>query len=619
MPWQALHRPSLPIGILHALVARDCPDVDVVEFHGGLRWAEYVYDRWPEPEAVAQLSKVAEDGVFHGLGELVFASELRDDPAWRLDELADAARRADVDVDAVRFMRSCAEDYVGAAAEALLAVDPDLVGLTTTFMQNLPSLALARRLKQLRPSVRVVLGGANCEGPMGHAVHRNHPYVDYVVRGEAEEVFPLLLRRIRSGESVVELPGVCWWDGSRSVANPVARHSVPPAVLCAPDYDGWQEVLEASPLREFLSPELVLESARGCWWGEKHHCTFCGLNGAMMAFRSKPAATFWAELSSLVERHQILDVSVVDNILDMGYFSSLLPLMTEADWDLRVHYEVKSNLRATQIADLAAAGIVVVQPGIESLNARVLDLMDKGVTGAANVQTLRECEDHSLTVEWNYLYGFPGELASDYRGVLDQLPALVHLQPPGGASRIVLERFSPYFERPELGFARREPMGFYQQAYDLPRAELDDLAYFFGCDDAGIDDQLAGELAATISQWRRLYPSSSLTARTDGGADLVIEDRRAGWAASEHRLGGWQAAAYRSLDRRASPEGLRRRLERDGVGVSVDVLVDWLRALLVDGLVFVDGADWVALAVADTPWKAFAHGGHTREPAEVTG
>src|SRR4030095_16127246 len=42
--------------------------------------------------------------------------------------------------------------------------------------------------------------------------------------------------------------------------------------------------------------QLVYESARGCWWGAKSHCTFCGLNGSSMAFRSKSPARVVQEL-----------------------------------------------------------------------------------------------------------------------------------------------------------------------------------------------------------------------------------------------------------------------------------------------------------------------------------
>jgi ribosomal peptide maturation radical SAM protein 1 len=213
------------------------------------------------------------------------------------------------------------------------------------------------------------------------------------------------------------------------------------------------------------------------------------LNGTFINFRSKPAERFWNELSYLVERHKILDVMTADNIIDMAHYRDLLPRLAEVDWDLRLQYEAKANVQHDQIALLAAAGVCAVQYGIENLNSRVLKIMDKGITGGTNVRVIRDSEDHHITVRWNYLYGFPGEEAADYRSVIEQMPALVHLLPPTGASRIALERFSPYFERPELGFERRRPVPFYRYVYDLPDAELVDLAYFFDCDDRGISDQ----------------------------------------------------------------------------------------------------------------------------------
>jgi radical SAM superfamily enzyme YgiQ (UPF0313 family) len=42
--------------------------------------------------------------------------------------------------------------------------------------------------------------------------------------------------------------------------------------------------------------ELLFEASRGCWWGAKHHCTFCGLNGLSMTFRSKSADRAYSEI-----------------------------------------------------------------------------------------------------------------------------------------------------------------------------------------------------------------------------------------------------------------------------------------------------------------------------------
>ncbi|GAA2441369.1 RiPP maturation radical SAM C-methyltransferase [Actinomadura vinacea] len=597
MPWQSFELPSLPLALLKARLAETRPADTVTEYYGYLRWAEYLLERTGGEITPAVCEQVSVDDVFHGIGDWIFAGALYGDSRWRVAELEAYAARArggaSLDLGPARRMRPLAAGFIGLAAAEILASGPDVVGLTSTFMQNAASLALARRLKEIAPGVTIVFGGSNCDGVMGHALHRNHPFVDYVVRGEGERVFPELLARIETGDSPEHLPGVCWWKGDDSVANETAAHPVPPALIPRPDFDGWQRVLDASPVRPFVEPKLLLEGARGCWWGEKHQCAFCGLNGSTIAFRSHPAERFREDIDHLVKRHRILDIITVDNILDMSYFRGLLPGLAASGWDLRIHYEVKANLRADQLRLLAEAGVHCVQPGIESLSTRVLELMDKGTTATINVRMLRDCETEGITASWNHLCGFPGETDDDYLRVIEQMPALVHLQPPGSVGRIMLERFSPYFERPELGFAERRPHRIYDHVYDLPEEELNDLVYLFDTPPAGISDELEKRLQDAAEHWREAYTASALVIRDDTENHLRIEDRRAGWPRTDHVLTGWQADAYRALERGRTAKALAKRLTMD-VG-------DWLQEQTRRGLLFQDGSTYLAIATRGVP------------------
>lgn len=101
------------------------------------------------------------------------------------------------------------------------------------------------------------------------------------------------------------------------------------------------------------TPGLFLETARGCSWGQKSHCTFCGLNGTAMTYRSKSPRRALGEIRRLVARHPESDVRVVDNILDTRYF--------------------------------------------ESLSDAVLKLMRKGVTALQNVRLLKWCRTVRLS------------------------------------------------------------------------------------------------------------------------------------------------------------------------------------------------------------------------------
>jgi radical SAM superfamily enzyme YgiQ (UPF0313 family) len=64
---------------------------------------------------------------------------------------------------------------------------------------------------------------------------------------------------------------------------------------------------------------LPFESARGCWWGMRHHCTFCGLNGQTMAFRAKRPQRVLEELRDLARRYHSFKFMAVDNIIALFY------------------------------------------------------------------------------------------------------------------------------------------------------------------------------------------------------------------------------------------------------------------------------------------------------------
>lgn len=601
MPWQGLDLPSLPIGLLKT-VCRQAGRRAPSSYFGNIRWAEFLYERSGGQIQPADYMFIADNAIFQGVGDWVFTGVLHGDDEFGRAKLAAYVEETGTDQGMAQDMRPYAEEFVELAAREILAQEPDVVGFTSTFMQNVCSLAVARRIRQYAPGVRIIFGGGNCDGPMGAAIHRNYPFVDYVVRGEGESVFVALLEAIERGQAPADVPGVCWWDPDGvSVANVDDRKPLPPGRIPTPEYDDWFARIESSVIEGHVDPKLVLESARGCWWGEAHQCTFCGLNGSLMQFRSKPAALALRELTELVTRHRVLDVIMVDNIIDNRYFTDVLPHIATLDWDLRIHYEVKSNLTAAQIDLLRAGRVTHVQPGIESLSSRVLKIMDKGVDGARNVRTLRDGESAHLTTSWNWLFGFPGETEDDYWPVIRQVPALVHLQPPSGVSPILLERFSPNFDDPSLGFTERRPARIYQHVYDLPESELADLVYLFDTNKTGIDGEVVSALDNALSEWSKRYLDSTLV-RVDLGDRILIEDRRSGWPERDHLIDDPDlVAAYRHLEHGRSAGALRGKLADEGVAITAERLAGWLDELGEAGLVFHENGRYLALATTSVP------------------
>ncbi|WP_033343273.1 RiPP maturation radical SAM C-methyltransferase [Catenuloplanes japonicus] len=609
MPWGALDVPSLALGIMREVARRRGHEVEVR--YANLDFADWITRRLPF--GLRDYQYFSEDSYFQGAGDWVFAGALHGTsrPFAPFAKLLDDAGASAHETALTRELHACAPDWITELVGDIVAGDPEMVGFTSTFQQNCASLAAARLIKRLRPGVRVVLGGANCDGPQGAALHRNFPFVDYVVRGEGEPAFPALLDALSTGDDLSHVPGLCWRDATGAArANDVATRPLAPNEIVAPDYDGFPERLDASAAAGWVAPRLVVEGSRGCWWGEKHHCTFCGLNGTLMEFRSKSPRQFHDEVLALAARHRLLDFVVVDNILDMAYFDSVLAWIAESGYDLRLHFEVKANLRRHHLQRLADAGAVQVQPGVESLNGHVLKLMDKGVTGCQNVRALRDAQSVGVTASWNYLYGFPGETADDYDSVIRQLPRLHHLEPPVGANRIAVERFSPYFNRPELGFSALRPAPMYHQIYELPEHELFDLAYIFACVPQGIGRDRGAALESAVDAWRAAYPDSRLTVH-DLDDRLVLVNRREAypWTVLDLQDPG-EVALFRLLAQPHKPAALAGKLP----GVPVDALIDrWVEL----GLLFTDAGQYVHLAV-DADNQVLARIEHRLEAPDVT-
>jgi magnesium-protoporphyrin IX monomethyl ester (oxidative) cyclase len=602
MPWQGLDTPSSALGILGQCVRKNAPDWTVDELYVNLRWAEHLMRESDGSITSADYENVASQ-VFHGVGDWVFTPALYDVDAYRADEFADFLRQRDIDAAVPVEMQRHARAFIRDLAAEIAADPPDVVGFTSTFMQNVPSLALAKELKGLAPGVLTVMGGSNCDGPQGPALHRNFGQLDFVVSGEGERALPALLKAIAKGGGYAGIPGLSWRDEGRTVVNEAAKAALPFAVVPAPNYDSYFHALEKSPVQHHVRPMVVLETSRGCWWGEVHQCTFCGLNGSNIDFRSKAPERIAHEVRDLAERHQVLDLIMVDNILDMKYVGTVMPQIAALDCDLRIHYEIKSNMSREQLRKLKEANVLYVQPGIESLSSHVLRLMDKGVSAAHNVRMLRDGEDLGLNVTWNILYGFPGETEEDYRRLLKKFATLEHLQPPTGAWRIALERFSPYFEDPSQGFMFRRPAEIYDFIYQVPRDELYDLVYLFDGNTQGIAGPIEDEVKQGVEAWAKAYPQGSLSYWTDERGRVVIEDRRASWPEEVIELDALHSNVYLGMFQGAAREGVRRRLSESGYDVADGDVEAMLRYFVDRGLAFEDEGRYVSVALEVDPYR----------------
>jgi ribosomal peptide maturation radical SAM protein 1 len=308
------------------------------------------------------------------------------------------------------------------------------------------------------------------------------------------------------------------------------------------------------------------------------------------------------EILDLSDLWGVRTIHFADNILDMGYFQGMLPQLAAAGRNLDLFYEVKANLTSEQVRLLAGAGVRHIQPGIESLSDHVLALMKKGVTGLRNVQLLKWCKQYGIEVDWNILYGFPGETRQDYETILRMLPAIRFLQAPTVIGPLRLDRFSPYFDHAaESGLINLRPMASYRHLYPFPVESLSRIAYYFEFDYVPDKDPrgFADELIAHTENWIRNPDSGELRSVQLPNHGLALVDTRSGAAHRTIRLDAEDGAAYAYCDEPRTPPQIVKHLcdEFPDRPFHEDDLVGFLTSLTENRLMVTDGKRYLSMAI----------------------
>src|SRR5262245_9929420 len=478
-----------------------------------------------------------------------------------------------------------------------------IVGFTSMFMQNAANFALAKKLKQRNPEVIIVMGGANCEFPMGRVIAERVEHIDFVFSGPALKSFPEFVQYCLDGDmsKCRSIRGVFF----RGAPLPTSGAEMTGEELSIDtpiklNYDDFLQGFDESFANTSLEPILPFETSRGCWWGERSHCTFCGLNGVSMAYRAMNPELAIEQFKSLFRYSgMVTQLEAVDNILPKNYLKDVFPFL-ETPSDMQIFYEVKADLSEEDFAVLAKSRVKVIQPGIESFATSTLKLMKKGTTSFQNVNFLKMCARYGIKPAWNLLVGFPGEGADVYRRYLNIIPMLVHLEPPSGVYPVRFDRFSPYYNQAQSYGLDLHPMDFYSFIYPFDEVALQEFAYYFSDRNVTAEyfvtvAQWIGKLQAVVNRWQARWKDSKLglPPRLDfkGDSDIVYDSRSG--SAVEYPVGPFGKAILNYLSKPAMIEELVKVFSLE-YGPDLAKQIEFLKE---KNLVFQEGERLLSLVV----------------------
>lgn len=408
------------------------------------------------------------------------------------------------------------EKWVDGVVEEILKHHFRIIGCSTTFGHVTASICLLNKIKIMNPAITTIIGGAYCFGELTEGVASLTDKIDYIFSGESEITFPNFIKQVL----INQLPKERIIAGERPDIN---RNPVP-------DYSDYfmqsQKYLPESK-REIM---ITYETSRGCWWGQKKPCNFCGLN-CDLAYHYKSPPKVINDLKKLSRKFPGYRILMADCIMPFKYFTKLLRDLPRELPGVEFFYEVKANLKLEQVALLKNAGITRVQPGIETLSSPLLKKINKGCLARHNIAVLRYFRSAGIIPHWNFLFRIPGETPEDYRSMIELIPLIKHLQPPLFISPIALFRHSKYFIQPEsFGITNLSPMKVFYNAL-LPKwADINKYAYDFEGEFRHFEnDPIVQEVLFKVEEWMKVWREKQVPklklVRIPEGKYLLIDSR----------------------------------------------------------------------------------------------
>lgn len=515
-PFANRNYPSLALGLLKSCLVQHGHQVNV--YYANLLYAELI-----GVDAYDTLSI----GHCEQKGEQVFTQLLHPDREKDF-EFAEYIRQS-LPLNEFMALVKHAENFLDTIAKQVLVGKPDIIGITSTLLQRQAALALAKKIRQLDATVDIVMGGADCETPMGEELLRNYPFLDDVFHGDAEVSFVEYVNHFdETKETRSDVNGISFRTKvsqeivTRPRASPTILDNIP-----VPDYTDF--IIETRLFGQVSDTwQLPYETSRGCWWGEKHHCTFCGLNGQQIKYRLKSTEIIKEQLVILRSRHGPRQVVFTDNIISYDSVRTILPEIGKID-GFRYFFETKANLKKSDLEIFKTNFVTAIQPGIERLNTQALKLMNKGVSAKQNIYLLKFADEFNIEILWNYIYGFPREDSDSLTDEIKLIKKLRSLPPPYSHSRVRVDRYSPLFdEGTKHGIVVGAPTG-RDKWLPFPLDSRTRMAYFFDFSYTGEDElennSLWEQLASEIDMWKKQYRPKSLTYSVKGSSVIILDNR----------------------------------------------------------------------------------------------
>jgi len=332
--------------------------------------------------------------------------------AFHMPNLGIASIGANIDdghevyvVDLIRKRRGLRKNL----ERMLTAIRPDLVGLSSMTWQYATCTKIMRLVKRLLPEARVVIGGYHASLMSDEiAASEDARYIDYMVRGEGEEVFRRLVNALDGKDRLADIPSLSFKNGDGFIHNPKGD-LLDLSRLKLPIRDRRRLTWGYHIMNRNVE---VMETSRGC----TRNCNFCSIRHMYgRCFRSFPLERILADIDDIYYKRKVRWIFVSDDnlvlnpervirlcdaIIARNYRN--LTFVVQADC-------VTMSRNEKMVAKMARAGFRSAFLGMENASRKNLAAANKGDILDASKKAVEICHRYGIMIVGGMIFGFPDD------------------------------------------------------------------------------------------------------------------------------------------------------------------------------------------------------------------
>ncbi|MFA5406132.1 MAG: radical SAM protein [Candidatus Nanoarchaeia archaeon] len=284
-------------------------------------------------------------------------------------------------------------------------LNPKVIGITATTPQIRGAIQLAKSLKLKNKNIKICLGGAHISNDASFM--NKFPYFDFCVVGEAETVFPNIVKDILSKKKIKK---VYIGEAVSNLDN-----------LPLPDWESINRNLYYIPNAKNF---VTIHSSRGC----PFNCSYC--SKIKMPVRLRSPKNVIREINFYIKKYNIDYVLFTDDTftLNKNRVKLLCEMMIKKQLKISWACETRADLVDKNILSLMKkAGCDEISFGVETGNEKLrFEVINKHIKNLQYLQAFKICNNLGIKTNAFFMMGFPKE---DIPSLEDTLNFILELKP----------------------------------------------------------------------------------------------------------------------------------------------------------------------------------------------